>query len=46
MKHHSLASYVNNYFDHYIKWAILKQTQNQNLVGNSMEMDVKLKNLQ
>lgn len=39
MKHYSPASYVNNHFDHYIKWAILKQAQNQNLVGNPMEMD-------
>ncbi len=39
MKHHSPASYVNDHFDLYIKWAILKQAQNQNLVGNPMEMD-------
>ena len=39
MKHYSPASYVNNHFDHYIKWAILKQAQNQNLIGNPMEID-------
>ena len=39
MKHYSPASYVNDHFDLYIKWAILKQAQNQNLVGNPMEMD-------
>ena len=39
MKHYSPASYVNNHFDHYIKWAILKQAQNQNLVSDPMEID-------
>lgn len=39
MKHYSSASYVNDHFDFYIKWAILKLAQNQNLVGNPMEMD-------
>ena len=39
MKHHSSASFVNDHFDFFIKWAILKQAQNQNLVGNPMEMD-------
>ena len=39
MKHNSPASFVNNHFDNYIKWAILKEAQNKNLVGNPMEAD-------
>lgn len=39
MKHYSPASFVNNHFDNYIKWAILKEAQNKNLVGNPMEAD-------
>ena len=39
MKHNSPAFFVNNHFDNYIKWAILKEAQNKNLVGNPMEAD-------
>ena len=37
MKHNSPAFFVNNHFDNYVKWAILKEAQNKNLVGNPME---------
>jgi len=39
MKHYSSASYVNNHFDHYIKWAILKIAQNNRKIGNPLEAD-------
>ena len=39
MKHYSSASYVNNHFDHYIKWAILKIAQNNGKIGNPLEVD-------
>ena len=39
MKHRSPASYVNEHFDFYIKWAILKIAQNNGKIGNPLEVD-------
>jgi hypothetical protein len=39
MKHNSAAFFVNNHFDNYVKWAIVKEAQNKNLVENPMEAD-------
>ena len=39
MKHYSPASHVNDHFDHYIKWAILKIAQDKNLINNPINVD-------
>lgn len=39
MKHYSSASHVNNHFDHYIKWTILKIAQDNGKIGNPLEAD-------
>ena len=39
MKHRSPASFVNEHFDKYIKWAILKQAQDKNLISNPINVD-------
>ena len=39
MKHLSPQWYVNCHFDHFIKWAILKQAQDKNLISNPLELE-------
>lgn len=39
MKHHSPAYYVNDHFDFYIKWTILKIAQDKNLINNPINVD-------